>query len=78
MRLLNQCLDLKRFTVQRVRAIGRPPENKICFFRNLKNCVVLPARGIFLGYLFNFAHLTCVILGERSLASCLGGGDLDG
>ncbi|VDB94968.1 unnamed protein product [Peniophora sp. CBMAI 1063] len=46
--------------VQRVFAIGKPPEGKICFFRGLKNAVVLPAQG------------------PRSLADCLGGGDLDG
>lgn len=45
---------------QRVYAVGMPPEDKICFFRNLKNVVVLPASG------------------NRSLASYLGGGDLDG
>ncbi|CDO73610.1 hypothetical protein BN946_scf185014.g80 [Trametes cinnabarina] len=42
--------------VQRVWAIGEPPADKVCFFRGLKNVVVLP----------------------RSLASMLGGGDLDG
>ncbi|ETW86290.1 hypothetical protein HETIRDRAFT_443820 [Heterobasidion irregulare TC 32-1] len=46
--------------VQRVWAVGQPPEGKVCFYRNLKNVVVFPA------------------VGERSLASCLGGGDLDG
>ncbi|CCM00004.1 uncharacterized protein FIBRA_02029 [Fibroporia radiculosa] len=46
--------------VQRVWAIGSPPPDKVCFFRNLKNVVVLPSAG------------------GRSLASCLGGGDLDG
>ncbi|KAF8486749.1 RdRP-domain-containing protein [Russula emetica] len=46
--------------VQRVYAVGEPPEDKICFFRHLKNVVVLPA------------------VGDRSLASCLAGGDLDG
>ncbi|OBZ65791.1 RNA-dependent RNA polymerase 1 [Grifola frondosa] len=46
--------------VQRVFAIGKPPDDKVCFFRNLKNVVVLPSCG------------------TRSLASCLGGGDLDG
>ncbi|KAH9952081.1 RdRP-domain-containing protein [Amylocystis lapponica] len=46
--------------VQRVLAIGKPPPDKLCLFRNLKNVVVFP----------------CV--GKRSLASCLGGGDLDG
>ncbi|KAI9060668.1 RdRP-domain-containing protein [Trametes sanguinea] len=46
--------------VQRVTAIGKPPDDKICFFRNLRNVVVLPS------------------VGERSLASCLAGGDVDG
>ncbi|KAI0345277.1 RdRP-domain-containing protein [Trametopsis cervina] len=46
--------------VQRVHAIGKPPEGKLCLFRDLKNCVVLPS------------------VGTRSLASMLGGGDLDG
>ncbi|KAI0775229.1 RdRP-domain-containing protein [Trametes elegans] len=46
--------------VQRVRAIGRPPGDKLCFFRNLRNVVVLPSAG------------------DRSLASCLAGGDVDG
>ncbi|KAH9014013.1 RdRP-domain-containing protein [Lactarius hengduanensis] len=45
---------------QRVYAVGEPPKDKICFFRGLKNVVVLPA------------------VGDRSLASCLAGGDLDG
>ncbi|EIW57530.1 RdRP-domain-containing protein [Trametes versicolor FP-101664 SS1] len=46
--------------VQRVRAIGKPPDDKLCLFRNLRNVVVLPS------------------VGERSLASCLAGGDVDG
>ncbi|EIN07212.1 RdRP-domain-containing protein [Punctularia strigosozonata HHB-11173 SS5] len=46
--------------IQRVYAIGKPPEDQLCFFSRLKNVVVLPS------------------VGERSLASCLGGGDLDG
>ncbi|KAF8259784.1 RNA dependent RNA polymerase-domain-containing protein [Lactarius quietus] len=46
--------------VQRVYAVGEPPKDKICFFRGLKNVVVLPA------------------VGDRSLASCLAEGDLDG
>ncbi|KAI0636634.1 RdRP-domain-containing protein [Trametes polyzona] len=46
--------------IQRVQAIGEPPADKVCFFRGLKNVVVLPAAG------------------KRSLASMLGGGDLDG
>jgi hypothetical protein len=32
-------------TVQRVFAVGEPPEGKLCFFRDLKNVVVLPAVG---------------------------------
>jgi hypothetical protein len=31
--------------VQRVKAVGKPPDDKICFFRDLKNVVVLPAVG---------------------------------
>ncbi|KAI0749297.1 RdRP-domain-containing protein [Daedaleopsis nitida] len=46
--------------VQRVRAIGKPPDGVPCFFRELRNVVVMPA------------------VGERSLASCLAGGDVDG
>ena len=40
-------------TVQRVFAVGPPPEDKLCFFRDLKNVVVLPAVG---GYL----QVSCV------------------
>ncbi|KDR73538.1 hypothetical protein GALMADRAFT_251265 [Galerina marginata CBS 339.88] len=46
--------------VQRVRAIGKPPEGMLCLFSHLKNVVVMPSKG------------------SRSLASCLGGGDVDG
>ncbi|KAH9018115.1 RdRP-domain-containing protein [Lactarius pseudohatsudake] len=46
--------------IQRVYAVGKPPDDKICFFSGLKNVVVLP------------------VIGDRSLASCLAGGDLDG
>ena len=35
-------------TVQRVYAVGEPPEDKPCFFRGLKNVVVLPAVGAYL------------------------------
>jgi hypothetical protein len=35
-------------TVQRVYAVGKPPEGKLCFFRGLKNVVVLPAVGAYL------------------------------
>ena len=33
------------YTVQRVYARGRPPDNVLCLFRDLKNCVVLPSQG---------------------------------
>ncbi|KAJ7112452.1 RNA dependent RNA polymerase-domain-containing protein [Mycena crocata] len=46
--------------VQRVQAIGKPPEGMLCLFAGLKNVVVLPSTDR-----------------NRSLASCLGGGDLD-
>ncbi|KAJ3544083.1 hypothetical protein NMY22_g2912 [Coprinellus aureogranulatus] len=46
--------------VQRVYAIGKPPDDCFCAFRGLANVVVLPS------------------VGDRSLASCLGGGDVDG
>ncbi|KAF8151715.1 RNA dependent RNA polymerase-domain-containing protein [Crassisporium funariophilum] len=46
--------------VQRVRVIGKPPDDMLCLFRHMKNVVVLPSKG------------------SRSLASCLGGGDVDG
>jgi RNA-dependent RNA polymerase len=48
--------------IQRVFAIGEPPKDKLCLFKNLKNCVVLPSTATT----------------GRSLCSCLGGGDLDG
>jgi len=32
-------------SVQQVYAVGKPPEDKICFFRDLKNVVVLAAVG---------------------------------
>lgn len=32
--------------VQRVTAVGKPPDDKICFFNGLKNVVVLPAVGV--------------------------------
>ena len=40
-------LSLATPIVQRVFAIGKPPEDKICFFRDLKNVVVLPAVGAY-------------------------------
>ncbi|KAF8267893.1 RdRP-domain-containing protein [Lactarius quietus] len=58
--LISRGLVIHPGDVQRVYAVGEPPKDKICFFRGLKNVVVLPA------------------VGDRSLASCLAGGDLDG
>ncbi|KAF7775922.1 hypothetical protein Agabi119p4_4315 [Agaricus bisporus var. burnettii] len=46
--------------VQRVRAIGKPPQGKLCLFSHIKNALVMSSQG------------------NRSLASCLGGGDVDG
>ncbi|TFK54621.1 RdRP-domain-containing protein [Heliocybe sulcata] len=46
--------------VQRVYAIGEPPDDQLCTFRNLVNVLVMPSQG------------------DRSMASGLGGGDLDG
>lgn len=52
------------FSVQRVYAIGKPPQlddpDILCHFRNIVNKVVFPSKG------------------TRSLPSCLSGGDLDG
>ncbi|KAF8660604.1 hypothetical protein AX16_001583 [Volvariella volvacea WC 439] len=31
--------------VRRIRAIGKPPENKLCLFAHLKNCVVVSSLG---------------------------------
>jgi hypothetical protein len=31
--------------VQRVRAIGKPPEGMLCLFAHMKNVVVLPSVG---------------------------------
>ncbi|TDL24977.1 RdRP-domain-containing protein [Rickenella mellea] len=46
--------------VKRVWAIGKPPDDMLCLFRNLVNVVVFPCKG------------------QRSMPSCLAGGDLDG
>ncbi|KAJ7633050.1 RNA dependent RNA polymerase-domain-containing protein [Roridomyces roridus] len=51
--------------VQRVQAIGKPPQGMLCLFEKLKNVVVLPSQS-------------SPNMQPRSLASCLGGGDLDG
>ena len=46
--LLPARMALISLTVQRVYAVGEPPEDKICFFRGLKNVVVLPTVGAYL------------------------------
>jgi hypothetical protein len=38
--------SLTCIVVQRVIAVGEPPDDKVCFFRGLKNVVVLPAVGV--------------------------------
>ncbi|KAF7295512.1 RNA-dependent RNA polymerase [Mycena indigotica] len=50
--------------IQRVTAIGEPPAGMLCSFEGLKNVVVLPSTDE-------------GSKAPRSLASCLGGGDLD-
>ncbi|KAF7322454.1 RNA-dependent RNA polymerase [Mycena chlorophos] len=50
--------------IQRVTAIGEPPAGMLCSFAGLKNVVVLPS-------------ISGDSKSPRSLASCLGGGDLD-
>lgn len=71
--------------MQRVFAVGEPPEDKICFFRGLKNVVVLPAVGPASAYLRTceshvrlYRRIDLAANPDRSLASCLAGGDLDG
>jgi RNA-dependent RNA polymerase len=64
-------------SVHRVYAVGMPPEDKICFFRDLKTVVVLPIVGTpYQSY--NCPYLELPNLGHHSLASCLGEGNLDG
>jgi hypothetical protein len=36
---------IKATSVQRVYAIGKPPPDEVCFFRNLKNVVVFSTVG---------------------------------
>lgn len=62
--------------MQRVRAIGKPPDNQLCLFRHLKNVVVLPSTGMIF---YNASSMDIHFpAGDRSLASGLSGGDLDG
>ena len=58
--------------------MGKPPEDKICFFHGLKNVVVFPAVGAYLQFPPILFVDVLAFAGERSLASCLAGGDLDG
>ena len=77
--LLPTRVALISLTVQRVYAVGEPPEDKICFFRGLKNVVVFPAVGVCLQVSCHVClHRRLCLSGERSLASCLSGGNLDG
>ena len=72
------CVDVEFFPVQRVYAIGKPPEDKLCLFSHLKNCVVLPSVGKSDNVMSPLALTLTHPSGLRSLASMLGGGDLDG
>lgn len=58
--------------IQRVYAIGKPPADQLCLFSHLRNVVVLPSMPE-----VNTLHKKNVSP-NRSLASRLGGGDLDG
>ncbi|KAL0581139.1 hypothetical protein V5O48_000928 [Marasmius crinis-equi] len=62
--------------VQRVHAIGKPPPGRLCAFEGLKNVVVLPSAVT--RKVVDLETETAIVTGKRSLASCLGGGDLDG
>ncbi len=64
--------------MQRVRLVGEPPKDKSCFFRHLRNVVVMPSRGgtDIKGQL-NLCN-SYFSPGDRPLALGLGGGDLDG
>ena len=64
-------------TVQRVRAIGKPPAGMFCLFSHLKNVVVLPSVGTS-KFPVSVVWISLFLSGPRSLASCLGGGDVDG
>ncbi|KAJ7481232.1 RNA dependent RNA polymerase-domain-containing protein [Mycena galericulata] len=55
--------------VQRVQAIGKPPEGMLCLFAGLKNCCYITFAGVRMSLTYRIE--------PRSLASCLGGGDLD-
>jgi hypothetical protein len=54
-----------------------PPEDKICFFRGLKNAIVIPAVGMSYGP-ENVPYNKAPVLGDRSLASCLSEDNVDG
>lgn len=63
--------------VQRVYAIGPPPEDTLCLFSQLRNVIVFPTTGKRdLGYRF-MSRITPPE-GSWSLPNGLGGGDLDG
>lgn len=63
--------------MQRVRAVGKPPTDVPCLFAHLKNVVVMPSVGEYYNGRPNQSPYS-LLLGPRSLASCLGGGDVDG
>ena len=67
--------------MQRVYAIGKPPDEGLCAFRDLVNVVVLPSVGKLQPFKWGTPFLAIDLVlpkGDRSLASCLGGGDVDG
>ncbi|KAG6376279.1 RNA dependent RNA polymerase-domain-containing protein [Boletus reticuloceps] len=63
--------------VQRVYAIGPPPEDLLCLFGQLRNVVVFPTTGK-RNQLQPYASYKHLNKGSWSLPNGLGGGDLDG
>ncbi len=70
--------------VQIVHAIGRPPAGSPFARESLRNTIVFSTKGVFFYTTRNSSRtsaldkLVPILIGERPLPSCLGGGDLDG
>ena len=63
--------------VQRVHAIGKPPDGKLCLFRHIKNAVVFATKGASIRGMQIQSNRE-LFAGDRPLPDCLSGGDLDG
>ena len=72
--------DLNTPAVQLLRAVGKPPADRPCFFRNIKNCLVFPCKGtsLIMQLRFRIEAADMSAKGTRSIPSGLAGGDLDG